>query len=142
MKYMIQPIKLPWHLSLQNVAILKIKGVDTVEDAKQFINKVIYISRKDAKIEKGSYFISDLLGCKVIDFSSKEIEYGKINDVFKTGANDVWSVHKNGKDYLIPVIPLVVKSVDVEAEIIKIQPLKGIFDDEDCYYDIVSRNEL
>lgn len=115
----------------KTVAILKIKGVTTVEQAKQYINKVIYISRKDVKIEKGRYFITDLLGCKVIDFNNESIEYGIINDVFKTGANDVWSINKSGKDYLIPVIPDVVKNVDIENGIIKINAIKGIFDNED-----------
>lgn len=114
----------------KNVAIIKIRGVDTIEMAEIYRNQVIYIKRKDAKIENGSYFITDLLGCKVVDFNNNSLEYGVINDVFKTGANDVWSIKKDNKEYLIPVIKDVVKRVDLENEIIEIQPLEGIFDDE------------
>lgn len=115
----------------KNVAVMKFRGVESIEQAEQYREKIIYIKRSDAKIEKGSYFITDLLGCRVFDNENSEIEYGKINDVLKTGANDVWSVSKDGKDVLIPVIPQIVKSVDVENEIIKISPIKGLFDDED-----------
>ena len=57
--------------------------------------------------------------------------YGILSDVSETGANDVWHIKADdGKEYLIPAIPSVVISTDVETGIIKIRPLKGIFDDE------------
>ena len=51
-------------------------------------------------------------------------------DVSKTGANDVWHIERNGNEYLVPAIPDVIVSVDVEKEIAVLRPLKGIFDDE------------
>ena len=113
------------------VAILKVKGVDSIEQAEHLRNTVIYINRKDAKIEKGSYFVEDLLGCKVIDIEDESVFYGEIDDCFKTGANDVWSVKKGDKTYLLPVVKEFVISVDVDNGIIKVKPIKGIFDDED-----------
>ena len=43
----------------------------------------------------------------------------------------MWHIKKEDKEYLIPVIPPVVKEVDIDTGIIKIIALKGIFDDED-----------
>ena len=48
----------------------------------------------------------------------------------KTGANDVWHIKKNGKEYLLPAINEVVKSVDIDNEEVTISPMKGIFEYE------------
>lgn len=114
-----------------NVALLKLDGIDTVEAASAMRNKILYMKRSDAKISKGSYFIAELCDCTVIDADDESRIYGILTDVSETGANDVWHITKDGKEYLIPAIPEVVDSVDVETGIIKIRPLKGIFEDED-----------
>jgi 16S rRNA processing protein RimM len=81
-------------------------------------------------LKEGQYLIADLMGCKVFDSQTKE-QLGVISDVSKTGANDVWHVKNNGKEYLVPAIPPVVDQVDVEKEEVFITPLKGIFEDAD-----------
>ena len=47
------------------------------------------------------------------------------------GANDVWHIKKDEKEYLVPAIPDVIVSVNINTDTIVIRPLKGIFDDED-----------
>lgn len=111
-----------------NIVLMKIDGVDTVEDAAKLRNKVLYMDRNDAHIEKNSYFIQDLIDCKVCDADSGK-EYGVLSDVSQTGANDVWHIKNGENEYLIPAIPDVVISADVEKGIILIRPLKGIFED-------------
>ncbi len=113
-----------------NVVILKLDGVDTVERAAAMRNKVLFIKRADAKIPKGSYFISELIGCDVFDADDDTLCYGVLSDVSETGANDVWHIEKDGKEYLLPAIPDVVINVDVAANRVEIKPLRGIFDDE------------
>ena len=113
------------------MAILKIDGVDTVEEAAKLRDKVLYMKRSDAKLSDGQYFIQELMDCTVYDADDESICYGVLTDVSQTGANDVWHIEKDGKEYLIPAIPPVVISTDVEAGVIKIRPLRGIFDDED-----------
>lgn len=114
-----------------NVALLKLDGIETVEAAAAMRNKVLFMKRSDAKIAEGSYFIAELCDCTVIDADNESKTYGILTDVSETGANDVWHITKDGKEYLIPAIPDVVDSVDVKQGIIKIRPLKGIFEDED-----------
>lgn len=113
-----------------NMVIMKIQGVDTVESAAEYRNKVIYMKRSDAKLPDGTWFIQELIDCTVIDADNEGIVYGAISDVSQTGANDVWHIKKDDKEYLIPAIPDVVIDTDVVKGIIKIRPLKGIFDDE------------
>ena len=113
-----------------NVVILKLQGIDTVEQAAALRERVLFMRRADAHLDESQVFIQDLLGCAVLDADDETIVYGVLSDVSKTGANDVWHIKdKTGKEYLIPAIPDVVISMDLDAEQIRIRPLKGIFDD-------------
>lgn len=114
-----------------NMGILKAQGIDTIDDALELRDKILYIKRSDASLPKGSYFIAELTDCTVIDAENENTVYGVLTQVSPTGANDVWHIRKDGREYLIPAIPSVVENVDVEKGIIKIHPMKGIFDHED-----------
>jgi len=114
----------------KNICILKAKGIDTIEEAEKYRGKVVYINRKDKPLERGRYYIQDLIGCEVFHAETEE-KLGDICDVTQTGANDVWHIKRGENEYLIPVIPDVVKSVDVEKAKVTIIPLRGIFEDED-----------
>jgi len=113
-----------------NIVIIAFKGVDSIEKAEELRNKILYIDRNDVKLPKDRYFIDDLIGCKVLDADTDK-QLGVLTDVSQTGANDVWHITNDGKEYLIPAIDEVIVSVDLENTTLIIRPLKGIFDDED-----------
>ncbi len=111
-----------------NVMLLKLEGINTVESASRPARAHI-MNRDDAKLPDGDYFIQDLIGCRVVDADDGR-PYGTLTEVSATGANDVWHVQDDaGREYLLPAIPPVVIETDVEREIIRIRPLKGIFDE-------------
>ena len=112
-----------------NIAILKIKGIETIEDAQNYKNRIIYIKREDANIGD-KYFIKELIGCKIFDIDTNK-ELGEVVEVNNLPANDVWHIKNDKGTYLVPAIPSVIVSIDVEKCIGYIKPLKGIFDDED-----------
>lgn len=113
-----------------NISLVAFKGVESIEHAESFRNTVLYIDRKDVKLPEGRYFITDLIGITVTDAESGAV-LGEISDVSQTGANDVWHIKKDGKEYLIPAIDEVIVEVDIDNQTAVIKPLKGIFDDED-----------
>ena len=115
----------------KNIALVKIKGVDTIEQAEMLRGKVLYMRRKDAKLPKGVHFVQDLVGLEIRDKETDAI-YGILTDVLKTGANDVYELKDaHGKAFYIPVIDDVVKEIATEKGYVLITPMKGIFDDED-----------
>lgn len=115
----------------KNMIIAKLEGVDSIDDAEKLRGKLLWMDRNDVQLNEGVYYIQDLLGCKVIDIDSNR-EYGIISKVHNAPVNDVYEITDNNNyKYLIPVIPDVVKSVDVVRGIVKIKPMKGIFSDED-----------
>ena len=112
--------------------ILKIEGITTVEAAQAVRNRILYVDRERLKLEKGSYFIQDLLGLKVYDADTPERCYGTVTDVLPTGANDVYEITgADGVKRLVPAIPQVILETDVDGERMLIRPLKGLFDDAD-----------
>ena len=59
-------------------------------------------------------------------------DYGRITQVFETGANDVYELTDGaGKKRLVPAIDEVLVASDLDAGTMQIRPLKGLFDDED-----------
>ncbi|MBC8570122.1 ribosome maturation factor RimM [Zongyangia hominis] len=115
----------------KNMAILKLKGVDTVEQAVSYRGKVLYVDRDEIELAEGEYFVQDLIGLTVRDADSGK-EYGKITDVTETGANDVYHVaFPDGSVKLIPAIKDVVIRTNIDEGVMEIRPLRGLFDDED-----------
>ena len=74
------------------------------------------------------YFIGEYTEVEPLDESGKS--YGRITDVFGTGANDVYEITKDGKKYYIPAIPSVVLKTDVEAGKMTVFPMEGLFDED------------
>ena len=112
----------------KNMLIMKIKGIDTIEEADRLRNKVLYMNRNDVELEEGAYFIQDLIGLDVIDEETGE-RLGRLDDVSETGANDVYHVKTDdGKVFLIPAIPQVIREISVEEGFVKIIKMKGLFE--------------
>lgn len=114
----------------KNIALVKIEGVDTVEAAEKLRGRIVYINRDDIALEEGVNFVQDLIGLEVRDADNGAV-YGKISDVLRTGANDVYEItDSENKKYLAPVIDDVIIKTDIDGGFVLIRPMKGIFDDE------------
>ncbi len=114
-----------------NVILMKLEGIDSIEDALSHKNRIVYIKRDDAHLSNDVWFIEELIGCTVIDIDTGK-NYGNIVEISQTGANDVWHISDdNNVEYLIPAIKDVVLEVNVSENYVKIRPLRGIFDDAD-----------
>ena len=97
------------------------KGRWILSDIAASIQNVI----KEEKLEKDSYYIADILGCRVNTDINQEL--GKVVDVFQTGSNDVYVVKdEQGKQILLPAIKQVIKNVDIKNKIITVHLLEGL----------------
>ncbi len=95
------------------LVLLKLKGINSIDDTLEYKNCYIKIERKDAvKLPEDSYFIVDLIGINVETDEGKNL--GTLIDVFPTGSNDVYVVKNElGKQTLLPAIGEVIKNVDI-----------------------------
>jgi 16S rRNA processing protein RimM len=112
---------------IKNMVLLKLKGIDTIEEAEKYKNYYIQINKKDApELKKDSYFIADIENCDVYEQDTNKY-LGKIIEVFSTGSNDVYVVKNDkGKQILLPAIKEVIKNVDVENKKIIVKLLEGL----------------
>ena len=93
--------------------LLKLQGVDTVEQGDALRGKVLYIDRNEVSLEEGQVFLQDLI------------------EVLPTGANDVYRiVDASGKEYLFPAVRHMIKEINLEKGVIELLPIPGIFDEE------------
>ena len=96
---------------------IKFFGVDNREFAKTFTNKFLTVEKKDAApLEDGEFYTFDIIGCEVFD---GEKFFGKVENVLKTGSNDVFQV-KGEREILIPALKSVVKKIDIANKKISI----------------------
>ncbi len=114
----------------KSMVLIQFEGIDDVASAAAMRGKVLYIDRNDVRLQNGRYFVQDLIGCKVYD-DETGVLYGKISEIFKTGANDVWRIKNGEKEHLFPAVSVFIKEIDTENETAKIVPPKGVFDEPD-----------
>lgn len=112
----------------KNMVIMKIKGIDDINDIEKYKGSDIYVTRENAiPLEEDEYYISDILGADVYD-DEKNI-LGTLKDVMQTGANDVFIVSmKNGKEALFPVIDECVKLIDTDNKKVIVHVMPGLLD--------------
>ena len=108
--------------------ILKFKGLDNINDIEKYLQKSLYVTRKNAvRLQRDEYFIADLIGLKVQDEDGTEL--GTVKDVIETGANDVYEVEMaDGRSLLLPAIKQCILNVDVENGMMQVHVLEGLLD--------------
>ena len=120
--------KLEKAVRFKNVLIVKLSDIDDVETAKTLVEGLILADREQFKeLEENRYYEADLIGMKVSD--ERYGELGVLSEVLHTGANDVYSVRREGKkDLLLPAIRSCILDVDVENKAMKVHVLDGLME--------------
>jgi len=110
--------------------ILRLKGIEKIEEAEPLIGKEILI-KKEALPELGEkeYYWVDILGMKVETEGGKKI--GWVKEIFTTRANDVYVVEGRRGEILLPTTEEVIQSIDLKKKVIKVTRMKGLWEDED-----------
>lgn len=113
----------------KKIVLMKINGVQKIEDCTNLIGRYIYADRQDVNLPKSRYFIDDIIGIDVID-TDTQINYGKVFDVIKTGANDVYCIRgRDSKEYLLPAVNEIITDINIDKNILFVRPIKGIFNE-------------
>lgn len=76
--------------------------------------------------EPDEFYYYEAIGCMVHTTDGRAL--GRIEEIFATGANDVWVVRDGATEVLVPVIADVVKSMDFAARNIVIEAVPGLLD--------------
>ncbi len=112
----------------KTMALVSIEGITTVEAAAALRGRILYVDRHDLHLPAGRHLVQDLIGITVVDADTGE-KYGTLTDVSQTGANAVYHMQTENGEVLIPAIPSVIISIDTVTDILRLRPMKGLFDD-------------
>ncbi len=118
-----KPVKMLSARTHKGFVIARIEGVEDVNAAMCLKNKTVFISRADAKLPKGSYFLQDIIGASVVDENGKEL--GTLTEVLETPASNVYIV-KGETEHMIPAVPEFILSTDPENGIVKVHLIEGM----------------
>ena len=102
--------------------------MDSIEDASLLTGQTLYISQdKFPELPEDEYYWFQIEGLKVFDESGRY--YGNIEEIIRTGSNDVYVVRDDEKELLLPMIDSVVKVINLEEGKLIFHPMEGLLDD-------------
>lgn len=106
------PVRLSVLSAAGEAVIVHLEGCDTPEAAEKLRNGYLCVDRAHAvELPAYTYFVADLIGLEVLDTEGNT--YGKITNVYETGANDVYEV--NGGKLMLPALKKLLHEVDISA---------------------------
>ena len=105
--------------------LVKLRGVDTMEDAQKLRGKTMELYREDISDEL--IFAAELVDVEVY---AEGVCIGKIKEVLDYPGNSVYVV-QGEREYLIPAVKEFILSTDLEKNQMQVKLLKGMASDED-----------
>jgi len=107
--------------------IISLQGVDDISLVDPLLGNEVCLKRGQLPgLGEDEYYWSDLIGLQVVTDDGTLL--GTVADIFDTGSSDIYVVRGEGREYLIPAIADVIKTVDPEGGRIVITPLDGLLD--------------
>lgn len=104
--------------------LLKLEGIDSVEDAQKMRGKVLEVYRMDAPQEM--IFVPELIDMTVMCDGQT---VGKIIDVLDYPGNKVYVI-QGEHQYMVPAVKEFIISTDLEKNIMQIRMIEGMQTDE------------
>lgn len=104
--------------------LVKLSGVDTMEDAQKLRGKVLELYRED--IDDEVIFAAELIGVQVI---AEDTCIGTIQEVLDYPGNQVYVV-RGEHEYMIPAVKQFILSTDMENNVMQVRLIEGMRSDE------------
>ena len=102
----------------------KFQGVNSILEAEKIVGHTLFV-QADAEDEI-NLISKDILGYSVVTDSGYEV--GILQDVMWLPNNDAYVIQSDKKEYLVPIIPEVIKKLDHKSQKIIISPMDGLLD--------------
>lgn len=115
----------------QHRLIVYFEGVGDRTAAEALHGADLTVPRSAVKpLSDGRHYRFELMGLTAKTQRGEEV--GRVVDVFATGSNDVYVLEGPRGEILLPALPEVIVSVDIEGGVLVVEPPKGLpgWDDE------------
>jgi 16S rRNA processing protein RimM len=119
---MCREVKLLNHRNVGKKIRYQFEGIETKSEAEALIGQYIFAS---VSIEDDIYLIArDLIGYSVVTDWGEPV--GELTDILWLPAQDIYVIKNMDQEFLIPVIPEIVKRINHEMGIVEISPVDGL----------------
>jgi 16S rRNA processing protein RimM len=107
--------------------IISLVDFDDIGSVEPLIGNEVCIRRCDLpEPEEDEYYWCDLIGLQV--YTEDELLLGTLADIFETGSSDIYVVQDGEREYLIPAIADVIKTINLRTGRMTVTPLDGLLD--------------
>lgn len=104
--------------------IIKFEEFNNINEVIAFKDSFLLVLKEDrAELDPGDYYIDDLKNLKVIVDGR---DFGIVEDILFTVANDVLLVSSNEKKYAIPLVKEFINNIDLKEKMIDINIIEGM----------------
>lgn len=103
---------------------VKLCGVDDRNQAEALRGRELKAPPFSSLPEKGAFYRHEVLGLEVRDPAGRPL--GVVADIFSTGSNDVYAVHGERGELLLPATDDVVHEIDVKRRVMTVEVLEGL----------------
>ncbi len=112
----------------KNMALVKFKGYNNMDQVLPLMNKNVFIDRDEADDGGEGHYIVDLIGCEIVDETGQLI--GVLVDVLQNTSQDLYQIRRadNGADFYLPVVDEFVRDIDLESRKITVQLIEGLME--------------
>ena len=111
----------------KGLVVLKFRAVDSMNDAELLIGSELQVPGAErAELERGSTYVSDLIGCVVVDHGH---EIGRIEDVqFGAGEAPLLIVASAGTRFDVPFAQAYLEGVDIAQRQVRMNLPEGMLE--------------
>jgi 16S rRNA processing protein RimM len=111
-----------WH---KGKVYIKLSGIDSATAAEALRQRFLEVPEEDLKpLSEGEYYQFQIVGLEVRTTEGQPL--GKVTQILSTGSNDVFVVHGEGGELLIPALDDVIKAVDLDGGWIEVELVEGL----------------
>ena len=104
--------------------IASLEGYDDINAAMLLKNKIVHLSREDAVLPEGQFFLADLIGLKVFDADNGE-ELGILEDVLTPSVQKVYVI-RGQREIMVPAVDEFLVETNIEEGYMKIHLIEGM----------------
>ena len=109
----------------ENNAVLKLEGVDQIDQASQLKGHKLYLPLSSLpQLKPGQFYFHDLINYQIVDQVLGEL--GNIGSIYNLPNNDLFSVEHKGKEILIPIHEDLIHRVDNDNQVVYVRIPDGL----------------
>ncbi|HEX4311205.1 MAG TPA: ribosome maturation factor RimM [Acidobacteriaceae bacterium] len=115
---------------LRSRMVMKFQGIDSINEAETLRGFAVAIpAEQRAPLDSGSVYMSDLIGCRLVDLNRGGAEVGEISDVDRqSSSTELLVVRRAGEELMIPFVAEYLVHLDTANRLVEMRLPEGLLE--------------